>query len=287
MLGKLMKYEWKSLYRIECIILAVILVVTLMGAVMLHIPIVRAVIEDDINIPDTMTVFFAMSFVSSIFMYIIVLIGASYGSIIYQGAHFYKSMYSDEGYLAHTLPVSGHELLGSKVIVNAVWSLIMSLSIIASVVILLFSLIHSLDPGALYDDVIPEFAELFSDIIASGDIFTSAHYILYIILAFVGGPIATVCTIFGALTIGQLAKKLRVLFGIIAYFVISFVSSMISSVVQLLGTVMVLGLDEFGEYSYNLEQFFSRDMKVIISLAVGVALYFVSHNIITKKLNLQ
>lgn len=287
MLGKLMKYEWKSLYKIECIILAVILVVTLMGAVMLHIPIVSEVFEDDINIPDTMTAFFAMSFVSSIVMYVIVLVGASYGSIIYQGVHFYKSMYSDEGYLAHTLPVSGHELLGSKVIINAIWSLIMSISIMASVVILVFSLVHAIDPGSLYSDVIPEFTELFSDIIVDGDIFTAVHYILYFILAFVGGPIAAVCTIFGALTIGQLAKKLRVLFGIIAYFVISFLSNMISAVVQLLGTVMILGLEEFGEYSYNLEQFFSRDMKIIISLAVGAALYFVSHNIITKKLNLQ
>jgi len=287
MLGRLMKYEWKSLYKVECIILTVIFVATAMGAVMLHIPIVRDIFEDDINIPDTMTMFFGMSFVSSIVMYIIVLIGASYGSIIYQGVHFYKSMYSDEGYLAHTLPVSGHELLGSKVIVNAIWSMIMSVSVMASVVILVFSLVHAIDPGMMYRDITMEFEDLFSDMMYDENIFTIIHYLLYFIFVFVGGPIATVCTIFGALTIGQLARKLRVLFGIIAYFVINFVSNILSSIVQLFGTVISLGLDEYDTYSYDLYQFLSRDMKVIISLIVGVALYFVSHYIITKKLNLQ
>lgn len=287
MLGKLMKYEWKSLYKVECIILAVIFAVTLMGAVMLHIPIVSSIFEEDMNIPDTMVVFFAMSFISSIVMYVIVLIGASYGSIIYQGVHFYKSMYSDEGYLTHTLPVSGHEILGSKVIVNAVWSFIMSISIIASVFILVFSLAHAIDSELLYSDFTLGLAELFSESIFEENIFTIVHYVLYFIIAFIGGPIASICTMFGALTIGQLAKKFRVLFGIIAYFVIYFVSNIVSGIVQLLGTIMILGLEEFGNYSYNLEQFFSRDVKVIVSLTVGVALYFVSHNIITKKLNLQ
>lgn len=287
MLGKLVKYEWKSLYKVECIILAVVFAVTLMGAVMLHIPIVGTIFEDGVNVPDTMTAFFAMSFISSIFMYIIVLIGASYGSIIYQGVHFYKSMYSDEGYLAHTLPVSGHELLGSKVIVNAVWTFIMSASIVASVFILAFSLVHAIDPEILYGDITQELAELFSDFIFEENIFTIVHLVFYFIVAFLGGPVASVCTLFGALTIGQLAKKLRVLFGIIAYFVISFVSGIISAVAQLLGTVMIFELEEFGNYSYNLEQFFSRDMNVIVSLIVGVVLYFVSHNIITKKMNLQ
>lgn len=287
MLGKLMKYEWKSLYKVECIILAVILAVTLLGAIMLHVPVVSEIFENDVNMSDSMALFFVMSVVSSVFMYIIVLIGASYGSIIYQGVHFYKSMYSDEGYLAHTLPVSGHELLGSKVIINAIWSLIMSVSIMASVMILVFSFIHALDSGMMYEEMISEFSELFSDILYENDVFTVIHVGFYLILTFIGGPIATICTLFGALTIGQLAKKMRALFGIIAYFVITFVSNIITSVVQLLGTVVILGLDEYGNYSYNLEQFFSRDMKVIVSLIVGVVLYFVSHHIITKKLNLQ
>lgn len=287
MLGKLMKYEWKSLYKVECIILAVILAVTLLGAIMLHVPVVSDIFENDVNMSDSMTLFFVMSVVSSVFMYIIVLIGASYGSIIYQGVHFYKSMYSDEGYLAHTLPVSGHELLGSKVIINAIWSLIMSFSIMASVMILVFSLIHALDSGVMYEEMLSELSELISDILYDNNVFTVIHVGLYLILTFIAGPMATICTLFGALTIGQLAKKMRALFGIIAYFVVTFVSNIITSVVQLLGNTVVLGLDKYGNYSYDLVQFFSKDMNFIVSLAVGVALYFVSHHIITKKLNLQ
>lgn len=282
-----MKYEWKSLYKIECIILALVFSVTLLGAIMLHVPIVRGIFDGDMDIPDTMMFFFVMSFVSSVVMYIIVLVGASYGSVIYQSVHFYKSMYSDEGYLTHTLPVSAHELLGSKVIINAIWSLIVSVSIMASVVILVFSLMHAIDPQELYGEVTVEMAEAFSDVLLENDAFTLAHLLLYLILAVIGGPIASICTLFGSVTIGQLAKKMRALFGIIAYFVIAFASNIISSVVKLIGTIIILGLDEFGSYSYHLEQFFSRDVQIIVSLAVGVALYFVSHHIITKKLNLQ
>lgn len=49
---------------------------------------------------------------------------------------YYKSLYSDEGYLTHTLPVKAGSLLGSKVLTSFVW-LMLSYLIAAAVFIIL------------------------------------------------------------------------------------------------------------------------------------------------------
>lgn len=285
MSGRLMKYEWRNLYKVECIILIVIAAFTLLGAVMLNMPVVRELFVGNVDAPETMITFFVMSFMGTVVMYIIALVGASFGSVIYQGIHFYKSMYSDEGYLTHTLPVSGHELLVSKIIVNAAWTMIISVSIMTSVFILIVSFVHALTYDMTYGEIMSEIADIFSPYFDTFT-FTELHYIIYFVFLLFGGPMVTASTLFGALTLGQLAKKLKALFGIIAYFAISFAGSIISSVLQLVGMVINIGVSEFGGYSYELEQFFSRDMSIIISIIISVALYFASHSIITKRLNL-
>jgi hypothetical protein len=220
-------------------------------------------------------------------MYIVVLIGASYGSFIYQGVHFYKSMYSDEGYLSHTLPVSSHELLLSKVIINAIWSLIMGAAVIVSAVVIVFSFAHTLGYDPSYQQLMEDIGDTIS-IVSERGAGVALHWIIYIVLTFILSPMANICILFGALTIGQLSEKMRGMLGIIAYFVISFITNIIGSLAQTVGAAMLYGgLDDVATVSLHLEQFFSRDIKVIITVLVGVILYFVSHYIISEKLNLQ
>ena len=65
------------------------------------------------------------------------LIAVSLGITIYLAVHFYKTMYTDEGYLTHTLPVGGRELLWSKLIPMAAWSLLTMLVVVLAAVVLI------------------------------------------------------------------------------------------------------------------------------------------------------
>jgi hypothetical protein len=286
MLGKLIKYEWKSLFRVECVILAVMFAFTIVGAVILNTPAVYTMLEEFDSLAGGMQIIFMFSFVSTAIMYIVVLIGGVYGSFIYQGVHFYKTMYSDEGYLSHTLPVSSHELLGSKVIVNSIWTIIMTLSAILSAVIIVFSFAHALGYDPSYEQLLEDISETV-EIITSRNMGVVLHWVFYVFAAVILSPVATICTLFGALTIGQLAKKMRGILGIIIYFAICFVSNLINSLAQIVGTLMLMQAESLADLGFHIEQFFARDIKLIIAVLVGVALYFVSHYIITEKLNLQ
>lgn len=286
MLGKLMKYEWKSLYKMECILLSVITAFTVFGVIVLHTPAVEMLFSDDFDVPDSMAALFALSVVGSAVMYVVVLVASTYGNLIYQGVHFYKTMYSDEGYLTNTLPVSAHELLLSKVIINALWTIIISATVVVSVFAVVFSFVNAIEPEAITFESFGEAMEEFVYLMDSDSVFSLVHMWIIIILAFVGSPIASVCILFGALTIGQLFRKGRVIIGIVAYFLLNMITQIITSIVQTFGMITVIGLSEVEDVSYDVTQFFSQDIGIIMMLIMGVVLYFLSHHIITRKLNM-
>ncbi|MDD2579686.1 MAG: hypothetical protein PHP40_06360 [Eubacteriales bacterium] len=55
---------------------------------------------------------------------------------------YYKSLYSDEGYLTHTLPVKAGSLLGSKVLTSFIW-LILSYLVAGAVLVIVMAAMNS------------------------------------------------------------------------------------------------------------------------------------------------
>ena len=284
MLGKLFKHEWKSVYKVECLLLVIMFSFTLVGAIVFHTPAMDVLFGDNVDIPDSLAMFWVMSVVSSVFMYIIILMGTVYGNIIYLGVHFHKTMYTDEGYLSHTLPVSSHQLLGSKILVGAVWTFIMQCAVAASVLILIFSLAFAMEPDLFRNVSVSEFYEAFNDIY--WDDFSVGHYLGTWILTILINPVCSVIILFGALTIGQLSKKHKAIMGIVAYFAINFGKNLLTNLSQAIGNLLTMA-SGYRSSSYNTTLFFSADMKLILGILVAVGLYFLSHYIINQKLNLN
>ena len=121
MLGKLLKQEWRSLWKVETLILGILMALTLLAGATFALPIWKS---EWVGIQ--------ISMMMVILLYYAGVIGASLGCVLYLGIRFYKSMYTDEGYLTHTLPVTSHQLLLSKILVMAAWNLISTLAILAS-----------------------------------------------------------------------------------------------------------------------------------------------------------
>lgn len=288
MLKKLIKHEWKSTSKIGCIGLLAIVGITLIGLVGIVLPLNYI---ENVSIAEEDTVFFVfltMAMVMSIFFYIFALMGVSFGVLIYMGVRFYKTMYSDEGYLTHTLPVTPKQLLLSKTLIAGLWYFLSTLGIVLSVVALIWAAFGSLgglslsQQWALIGDMM---GELLRD--NEEQIFFLIHGIVYVLAMVIVTPFSTMMILFGSFTVGQLSRKYKALMGILVYFGVAFANSILCNVVKYLFMVWaVLSVD-----NPVLNQFFlsfgSYDIPLLVSAGIAIALYFISGNILTRKLNLE
>ena len=140
-----MKYEWKNIWKAGTLMLLGMLVVTVIGCVVLRMPggeVTGLLDNNDINA--TQSWFVLSSFVATLILYVIMLLASTWGMLIFVGIRFYRSMYTDEGYLSHTLPVTANQLFLSKVLVSGVWYLFITIGIGISVVALIVSLMTGL-----------------------------------------------------------------------------------------------------------------------------------------------
>ena len=137
---------------------------------------------------------------------------------------FYKNLLGGEGYLMQTLPVTPRQLISSKLIAAVVWTVLSSIVVILSVLVLAMS-------GEM-------FGELVRDL---GDIIRFYHetfatpltvLALEVIVVCVVGIAASVLQIYAAIMIGHQAAKHKIALAVGAYFGISVVVSVASSILM-------------------------------------------------------
>lgn len=87
-------------------------------------------------------------------------------------------------------------------------------------------------------------------------------------------------TLFGAISIGQLASKHRVLTAILSYAGILFAESILSSIIRSMLTFS--SLYDFGAYVDR-----SAFASFTVKLVVAIGLYFVSWHVTSNKLNMD
>ncbi|MCM1127999.1 MAG: hypothetical protein NC429_16215 [Lachnospiraceae bacterium] len=272
MLGKLMKHEWTSVWKIPTLLIGILLLVTLLCGATFALP-----------VWDSGWIGLPLSAFSMFLMYYMAIIVCSIGTSVYLAVRFYKSMFTDEGYLTHTLPATSHQLLLSKVITMSIWYLIASISIIISIVMLVgsvafFWMDNFSDIGYAFRSIMHEMAQ-FSELDGLfGLMVTTA--VMIIVSTFSGSM-----TVVGAVSIGQMLRKHRVLGAIGAYFGINMVMQTVSTIVMfpvMFGVSM--SMDESNLISSYILIYW---IITLISLAVGVGLYFLSEYLIRRQLDLE
>lgn len=297
MLGKLMKYEWKNIWKAGTLMLLGMLVVTVIGCVVLRMPggVVTGLLDNN-DINATQSWFVLSSFVATLILYVIMLLASTWGMLIFLGIRFYRSMYTDEGYLSHTLPVTANQLFLSKILVSGVWYLFITIGIGISVVALIVSLMTGLlNIGELssvltqYNGNIWEFmADAFYELGRTYEEemgINMSHYVITLLLTYVAGPFITMVTLFGALTIGQLSSKHKGFMGIMVYAGVTILSSIIGSTVQ---SAFMFGANVANSASgITVSTNSAYDINVIISLLIAAIMYGVSYYIMNRKLNLD
>ncbi len=113
MLGKLLKHEWRAVWKVPTLLIGVLMLIAVVAGGTFALPIWDS---EWIGLP--------LSGVMMIMMFYFAMIATGVGIMIYFAVRYYKNMYTDEGYLTHTLPVTARLLLLNKVITMTAWNLI-------------------------------------------------------------------------------------------------------------------------------------------------------------------
>lgn len=289
MLGKLLKHEWKCTWKAGGIMLLGLVLVSLFGWISFQAPMWRSVANDSYYSGFSMWDLFS---VGTLFMYIIMLIGLNYGIIIYMAVRFYKTMYTDEGYLTHTLPVSKHQILVSKILNSGLWYVLMELGVMLSVFVLVFSMVSVFLPEGynwsdVWDMLGPEMIRYINESFMEIFGMTVNGYFGMLLVISLVTPFCTMIILFGAISLGQLFTKHRVLMAIVSYVGIMIVANIISSMVRSafsVGMMMNYTSDNALAGGYmNITMWVSA----ILSVAEAAVLYFVSYYVTSKKLNME
>jgi hypothetical protein len=271
MLSKLIKYDMKALNHFLIFIHLFLLIISIAGRVFItgHI---------DFNSGEISTILFVLA----IMLYFILLIGAAFGTEIIIAVRFYKNIYSDEGYLTNTLPVTRGQILLSKIITGSIWCIIDILTVYACIIILAATPYVIEQVKVHGSEFLLEFG-----CTEPGSIQKMIFYFLLITLI---GGISSVIMLYSSIVIGQLFGNHRVLSSVITYFVLSTLISILSllfmAVSGNLTAPMKAAMDgaTFVPYQYYMNTF---SLTLILNIITSIVMYGISYWLMRKKLNLN
>ena len=288
MLGKLFKHEFQRTSKIGGLLLIIAACVTILGAIYLVSPLFHGMLApDDMRNPMIPIVGAILGFLG-LLSYSGMLIGLSVGFMIYLGFRFYKSMYSDEGYLTHTLPVKSSDILIAKVVTGGVWMLIMTIAMtlmVAFLMLLGFAEVRGVSIGTIITSIKDTLEISFGYIKEFTGMKLTSSGIMLILMFFIT-PFANISILYGAITLGQYSWKNKGLMGIIAYLGIRMLMSIVSGILNLGMTVGHMN----GEIDAGISLSLANDKyftTLLVSVLFAVILFVWSIHVVRDRLNLE
>lgn len=297
MLGKLIKNEWKNTYRIGCLMLIGLVGITFLGWLAFQSPMWRQLSDENyyyrsnfgVNVLNIASVF-------TLLLYAMMLVAVSVGIIAFLGVRFYKTMYTDEGYLTHTLPVTEGQLLFTKTLISGIWILLINIGIILSVLLLMVFMINAILPaGYSFSDFWAEFWRAYEEqgmeevfLLFERELGLNFRgYFVWSVFSMIFSAFTSMITLFGAISLGQLFTKHRVLMAIVSYIGVSMVKGICSSVVE--GIVTGAYAGSINRNPGFLGSYINTNMiiSLVLSIVFAAVLYLVSWLINTRRLNME
>ena len=272
MVKKLFKHEILAYLRLWLPTQAVLLAVALFTRILIFF-------END-------GVAYSITFGSSIFLYVVAIIASIGITFVFSIVRFYKNLFTHEGYLSFTLPVSPFEHIFVKVGTSVLFSLMTLVAIVVSGMIV--------TSGEMLIELFKAIAFMVNNLFR---FVNGVHLMLYTFEL----CIFTIITLVGmylfyytCISIGQMAKKNRVLAAFGTYFGFYIVSQILSTIVIILIATFP---DMFNSLMEDISIFadahpyaFGHILFVtmnVISAAFTTLYFFITHLVIRKKLNLE
>lgn len=208
------------------------------------------------------------------------LVGLFVMTIVFVIQRFWNGLLKEEGYLMFTLPVKTWELVVSKALTATLVSGIsIIMGIFSGVILAVFSteeVIRSLSMAWKY---------VFSEIIELGPTFW-LNVLLFILLLILGTA-QSIYHAYAAMSIGHLFQTHKVIGSCVSYIGISIIVSIIGNIVN---AVISTAIPDINYWSYDLMEMMSTAYLLYMILATFVELvayHVITERILSKKLNLE
>lgn len=264
MFAKLLKYEWRSSRKT----IATLCTVILISGLLIGSATLAMVRWDSLRSGSDLLAIIPMLLISLCIMAVAVSCAAS---VFYALWRFYKSRFTEEGYLTYTLPVNNHFLILSSLLMSALEILLVLLAAGVAVVLALGIFSLSLPWKEIGPDtwkaVTWALGELGNELANHGK-----DILLLLITAILGG-ISTLIMLMLSVTVGAIvAKKHPILMAVVVFYGIGILRSVLN----------VVGLITGGEEAV----YSALNMMNISSLVTIGAGYALIYWLTGKKLNL-
>lgn len=266
MLGKLLKYEFKATSRTFLPMYALLIVMSFIN---------KFFYSNNFE-------YFKIPKIISMTVFIVVIAGISVMTLIITIQRFNKSLLTDEGYLSFTLPVKAHLHIDAKMIASFVWSLLSVLVSLIAIFVMIANHNVFAELGQLWKELSDAIAK-----VGPGAYVLLLEAILLLIITTLG----SIVEIYAAITIGNLSSKHKLLAGVGAFIGFGIVQQI---VVSIFITALGPNVEEYFESIsrsgvQTLMNVSELVMLVLIlyTLVFGLAFYFLTNWMLTKKLNLE
>ena len=285
MLGKLFKYENKSVSKLLTPMALAVIILPVLGALILKM---QFIFEDKFEDGSIVSSIFSLASGIMIFFIVIATISACFISLFILMQRYYKNLFSDEGYLTFTLPVKTGSIILSKLFTAVIWSVIVAVCTIIGVMIFV---LFGTSASFINNEVVDGFSQVFKQIFEF--YFTgSAVQIIFLIellISIIVSLFTNILLMYLAITIGcQIAKKHKVLASIGMYFVISSVVSVLSTIIQVITTTTLYGGFDFIYVEPTLSDVTLILLpSIIFSIILGVCYFLLNNYILKNKLNIE
>lgn len=210
MLGKLLKHEFRATGRIMLPLMGALLALALMANLS-----IRGMTSSLSDIPALrilfilILIFFGMGIVAVGVMALVVMV-----------SRFYRNLLKSEGYLMFTLPVSVHELIWSKLIVSLVWFFATALFIF--LILALTGLNLSGTNLEMIFSEFPSWSEVVRELDELGIRGALTQLIAWSAVIMLLGAIVSCLHFYGAMALGHMFTKNKVLLSVVFFILISF-----------------------------------------------------------------
>lgn len=270
MLGKLFKHEMKETGKLLLPLDLILIAATCIAAFLVKMDFFMGTTLQ--IIPQIYMILYVLSIVALVVL-----------TFIYLVIRYYKTMYSSQGYLTHTLPASTASILNAKLCSTLVWMLLLIILCVISISTIGFA-------GAGFPSV-SEFDAIqraLSEIFGMGFI----PILFLIVTAIIIFSLTMILMVYACLAIGQLFGQYRIPAAIVAYIVFYILQQIVSII-----TLISFGATTIDAIHASSQLFITTDLTSLYrnliflltgeSLCFGIAYYITSLWITKRKLNLE
>lgn len=260
MLNKLLKYDFKSMFK-SMIPMYIILILAALLNRCAHFA------SEKISLLDV-----PAGMITG--LYIILLFGVPFASFIIGIVKYYNNLVKDEGYLMHTLPVKKSSLILSKLISSVT---VIITSIMMSAIGLFVGCYNVLFGSDIFEPIKGMFES------------TDTLFIILMVLTVIVSLVFYLLMIYLSIALGQKKNSNRgvysFVFGIVIYNVTQIVMSIILIVPMFLDSNLYKYMDEDIIPTNILNGYIGASL--LLSVIVSVIYYIITKNIMKNKLNLE